>query len=65
MSDGWVEVSRFANLAQPEGQGYGCWFVRAPGSGLWIHRGRSRSFANRSEAQRWLCGAIRARQRKR
>ena len=57
----YVEVDRYANLAHPEGQGYGCWFILRQGSGLWVDVGRrTKRFDTRHEAAEWLCGAERA-----
>lgn len=59
----WVEVIRHAGSGEyPEGQGYGCWFIRSPGSGLWIDTGSStRSFRDRAEAYAFFCGKERRR----
>jgi hypothetical protein len=57
-NDHWVEVMRHAGSSEyPEGQGYGCWFVRVRGSGLWVNLGRTRSFRDRNHAYAFFCGS--------
>ena len=58
-SGAWVEVLRSAATnvdpvnytCGPEGmREYGCWFLPAAGSGVWLHVGRTVAFANREQA---------------
>lgn len=46
--DTWVEVLRLGPEFQ-EGGLYGCWFLAARGSGIYIHTGRSLRASNRSQ----------------
>ena len=49
--DGWVEVLRLGGDAPDDGRsryGDGCWFLAAPGSGVFVHTGRSVRAATRT-----------------
>ena len=65
--DEWIEVTRLATRAFPsvlshsaahapvyEGGDHGCWFLAAPGSGVFLHTGRSLRVENRSVLARRL-----------
>ena len=51
----WVEVyrSRYDDFAGGEGVGYGCWFHRAPGSGVWLNTGRTIGMSRTAAAARF------------
>jgi hypothetical protein len=62
--DGWIEVTRIATRVLTgtaksirnfgEGGGHGCWFLRAVGSGVFMHVGRSLRAHNRTALMQQL-----------
>ena len=62
--DGWIEVTRIATRVLTgtaksirnfgEGGGHGCWFLRAVGSGVFMHVGRSLRAHNRTDLMQQL-----------
>ena len=51
----WIEVyrSNYDAYAGGEGIGYGCWFHRAVGSGIWINTGRTIGMSRAEAARRF------------
>ena len=49
-TNAWLEVIRQAHNFEAGNSGYGCWFWRARGSGVFVNSGRGATFANRRAA---------------